>query len=213
MARALRGSPSAGTRTLGVALLMVMCICASWAAPQDIDTDVNHWLAFVFSGDEGTVSLKIPPKYRIPLAAAALMLPEKAYSRNNQRQLFSFGYDPGRNGDDFQILGMLDRLQDALPAALMNPDSVHFAIRTSKHRPNLNDGTDKLRPQLEEMAGLKWFHYDGREYGDSYYARVDDRTLLWIAVTYYDSVRKDPQLVASRKAIARQVVESVRITN
>jgi hypothetical protein len=157
------------------------------------------------------VSVKIPPHFRVPRAGG---IPPTTYDRNNRRGLFSAGYDPDSGfGDNFQLLGTLIHLQEPLPADRMTPDTVHFAIRTADHFPNWNDGTDKLRPQREEIAGRTWFHYEGREYGDSYYTRVDNVTLLWIDSRYWEAVQRRPQTLASRKAITRQVIETIGVGN
>jgi hypothetical protein len=176
---------------------------------QPMDPVATHWVRFAFTEGDVSITVKVPATYRSP---ASRKLPQMTFSRINRRELLGVGYDPGRDGlYDFIILGVLVRLQDPLPVESMTPDSVHFAIRTADHLPNWNDGTDKRRPRAEEIGNRLWFHYDGRNYGDDFYARVDDQTLLWISASYSGAVRDQPPALASRKAIARQVVETVGI--
>src|SRR5271166_768302 len=194
---------SALTFSLCCMLFLSLSACAVLEpTPQKIDADSTHWVPFAFSEGESTVALKIPPNFQSP--GPGIHLPETTFSRINRRQFMSAGWDYNSQeyASEFQILAVLVRLQNSLPEGKMNPETVDAAILEADGRPVRADETGEQRPVMDQIGGGRWFYYNGGAYSDSFYTRVDDHTLLWVDVSYWDAIHAHREWLASRQAIA-----------
>jgi hypothetical protein len=122
---------------------------------QALDTDVAHWVSYVFNNDEATVTVKVPPGFRVFRPPRP---PMATYDRSSQRRVMSAQYDFGDPADfdlaEFEISGAFIHLAEpvSVPA---DPDTIDAALMKISHRSGIRKRSERKRTGWNP-AGTSW---------------------------------------------------------
>lgn len=192
----------------------------NWVLPakrQSIDLNVDHWLSFAFSEGPTTVTLKIPPNSRSFHAAE---LPVAIFDSHSQRRLLiDVEYDYRSKSieemAEFELQAWFTRLNIPLSTTAIDADALNRAIRAASHRSPPKD--DEPKPELITANGRQWIHFDNTDShfagraGESYGTMLDATTVFFIVGSYWESLRKDPARLESRRALLRSVRDNLTV--
>jgi hypothetical protein len=211
------------SRVVSIALLSIGLAACVWGPraayvpkPQSIDMDAARWMSFTFSEDAITVTVKVPPRFRI---VKTNRLPEATYDQASQRLLLDAQYDFGKqshnNPTEFHVRAQFVRLTAPLPQTPLNAAALYLALRAAAGQPAA-PGVHDPKPVREQGAAREWMHLDPHETAESsgetredFYTMIDGTSVFGIAATYSPNVQHDPTWFESRRRILRAVVDQV----
>jgi len=176
--------------------------------PRTIDADVAHWSTYAFSANAVTVTLKVPPGFRI---FKTNRLPEATYDQWSQRLLLDAQYDFGRSsGADspgFEIKARFVRLAAPLSPAPLDAAALYRALSAASGQQGRNDDE---KPTREQSGAREWMRVDSHS-SDAFYTMVDSTTVFGIVGYYSANTQNNPQWLESRRQILRTAVDNVVI--
>lgn len=183
---------------------------------QSIDTNIDHWQAYAFTDDAGTVTIKVPPEFR---SFSNRRLPVPDYDRYSGRVLLDAQYDYRTKSiedlNQFTIGASFARLHDAQTSTPPDLDAIERALLEASFHSRSNE--EGVKPTMEQIAGRYWIHFDrttskfAEPTSESFATLVDGRTLLFVYATYFPAVRQDPTWLESRRALLREVRDHVSV--
>jgi hypothetical protein len=182
---------------------------------QAIDTNTDHWQAYAFTDDAGTVTIKVPPEFR----TFNRQLPSPDYDRYSGRILLDAQYDYRSKSiedlNQFTIGASFARLPEAQNQTPPDPNAIERALlEVSFHSGSNEEG---VKPTMEHIAGRYWMHFDrtaskfAEATSESFATLIDARTLLFVYATYFPAVRQNPSWLESRRALLLQVRDHVSV--
>jgi hypothetical protein len=214
-------SRAASTVLLSIGL--AACIFGPRAAyvpkPQPIDMESDRWNSFTFSEDAITVTVRVPPRFRI---VKTNRLPEATYDQASQRLLLDAQYDFGKqshnNPTEFHLRAQFVRLTAPLSQTPLNAAALYRAVRAAAGRPAAPGGNDP-KPVREQGAAREWMHLDPHdaaerpgEVREDFYTMIDETSVFGVSATYSTTVQNDPKWFESRRRILRAVVDHIVVT-
>jgi hypothetical protein len=210
---------SAALLSIGLAACVFGPRTAYVPKPQPLDLDAARWSSFTFSEDAITVTVKVPPRFRI---VKTNRLPEATYDQASQRLLLDAQYDFGKqshhNPTEFHLRAQFVRLTVPLTQTPLNAAALYGALRAAAGRPAAPGGTDP-KPVREQGAAREWMHLDPHAAAEmpgavreDFYTMIDETSVLGVTATYSPNVQDDPQWFASRRRILRAVVDQIVVT-
>jgi hypothetical protein len=183
-----------------------------WVLPakrQSIDTNVDHWVPFVFSEGPLAVTPKIPPDSR---SFHVVVLPQVSFGQSARRRLLDVEFDYRSKSieelAEFELEASFTRLTAPLGSDV-DADTLNRALRIAWHRPPLKG--DEPVPELISVKGRKWIHFDGSAF-ESYGTLIDPQTVFFIFGSFWENIRKDPTWFQSRRDLLRLIRDQVVIT-
>jgi hypothetical protein len=201
---------SAALLLIGVAACMSHSSGTPASKPRAIDADLTHWSSYVFSANAVTVTLKVPPGFRI---FKTNRLPEATYDQWSQRLLLDAQYDFGRSSSadlpGFEIKARFVRLAVPLSPAPLDATALYRALSAASGQQGRGDDG---RPTREQSGAREWMRVTSHG-SDAFYTMLDSTTVFSVAGYYSADTQANPQWLESRRQLLRTVVDNVSIAH
>ncbi len=176
--------------------------------PRTIDPEVAHWSPYFFSANAVSVTIRVPPGFRI---IKTNRLPEATYDQWSQRLLLDAQYDFGRSSSaelpGFDIKARFVRLAAPLSPSPLDAAALYRALSAASGQQRLSEDG---KPTREQSGAREWMRVDSHG-SDAFYTMVDSTTVFSVVGYYSADIQDNPQWLESRRQLLRTVVDNVVI--
>jgi hypothetical protein len=178
-----------------------------------IDADPSRWVRYAFDNGNTTLSLRVPPGFRVFDPPRP---PMASYDGTSQRRVLNAQYDFGSRGGfelaQFSMTGTFFRLSNPTSALPDDITAIDAAVAATRHRPTHSE--NESAPRLVTVGGRAWIHYEylnSKDPRESYATLIDESTVFYLGGWYLDKIMKDPAWLESRRKLLAQVLDTVVI--